>query len=180
MCGRGDKSVFVLCRVIILYDNYQLPLPVGSFFILTWLTQLITHTCSRKWHDNCQIQQRPCIRNLPLCSTESFHPAQQLRNLDIRSWYQWHLLSFLHHALQFEQLSPLRGSCYLQNEEVLMWQLQIYFSLMSMNIQHMVFWDVTACNSCCVLCPEDGCICSMRLHSIIYQKSLTRSCNALF
>ena len=27
-----------------------------------------------------------------------------------------------------------------------MLQLQIYFSLMSLNVQHMVLWDVTACS----------------------------------
>ena len=100
----------------------------------------------QEWHDNCQIKYRPCIINLPLCSTESFHQARQLRNLGTRSWYQWHLLNFLRRALQFGQPSPLPGSCYHQNEEVLMLQLQIDFSLMSWNIQHMVLWDVTACS----------------------------------
>ena len=47
-----------------------------------------------------------------------------------------------------------------------MLQLQIYFGLMSVNIQRVVLWDVTACSYCCVICSEGGFICSMKLHSI--------------
>jgi len=31
---------------IILYDNYSLPLPGGSFSVLIYPTQLAAHTCS--------------------------------------------------------------------------------------------------------------------------------------
>ena len=32
---------------IILYENYNLPLPVGSFSVLIYPTQLAAHTCSK-------------------------------------------------------------------------------------------------------------------------------------
>ena len=41
-----DVAASRFISVIILSDNYQLPLPVGSFTVLTWPAQWTAHTPS--------------------------------------------------------------------------------------------------------------------------------------
>jgi len=42
----SDVAASGFISVIILSYNYQLPLPVGSFTVLTWPAQSIDHTAS--------------------------------------------------------------------------------------------------------------------------------------
>jgi hypothetical protein len=58
-----EKSFNHFYRIIMSFDNHRLPLPVHSFIVLMWPTQLIaqTHSTVGAGSDSCQIKWGSCM-----------------------------------------------------------------------------------------------------------------------